>query len=133
MDFFMEPVREAILYHVEIIIHLETEPERCGISKIDGQAQCGICRYTSLPMDDFIDSARRDPEISAKLVLADSHWSKEFFVQNRSWVYWCYFFHLFTSMVVHNFNTVCVSIFPLKTDSPPLINPNTVLSFPLTR
>jgi hypothetical protein len=32
-------------------------------------------------------------------------------------------------MIIHNFNVICVSLTPLKTDTPPIINADTVLTF----
>jgi hypothetical protein len=44
-------------------------------------------------------------------------------------MYWCYFFNFFTSMVINNFNIVCITVFPFETDSPLLVYPNAVLTF----
>jgi len=84
-------------------------------------------------MDDFIDSARGDSKIPTQPVLADPHRLKELLVQDFPWMYRHDFFHLFTSMVVGNLDTVCVSIFPFETDPPLLVDPNAVLSPSISR
>ncbi len=80
-------------------------------------------------MDDLIDAPGGDPEISTQFILADIHWFQEFFVQDFSRMYWLYFFHFLTSMVINNFHIVRITAFPFETDSPLLVYPNAVLTF----
>ena len=48
-------------------------------------------------------------------------------------MYWVYFFHGFTSMVVDDLDITCVAVPPFETDPPLLIDANAVLSLPASR
>ncbi len=47
-------------------------------------------------------------------------------------MYWIYFFHSFTSMVINNFDISGISVFPFETESPLLVYPNAVLTFSIS-
>ena len=130
MDFFVDLSREGVLGDVEVIVHLESEPERCRIPEVRCKAECRVCSDASLPVDNLVNPARRDPEVSAELVLTDVHWLQEFLIQDFTGMYRWDLLHFFTSMVVDDFNVICVVILPSETDSPLSVDANTVLSFP---
>ncbi len=71
-DFLLDAGRQVVLGNVEIVVHLETQPETGRISEIPGESERRVCRDTASPVHDFVDSSRGDAQIIAKLILADA-------------------------------------------------------------
>ena len=131
--FFVNLSRQGVFCDVEIIIHLETKPERRRIPEIGGQSQGCVRGDASLAMNDFVYPARGNSEVPPDLVLTDVHRLEKLLIQDFSRMYCRYFFHFLTLMVANYFNIVCVSFFPFETDSPSLIDANAVLPFSFSR
>jgi len=129
----MNSFRKGLLGNIEIIVHLQAKPEGRGITEVGAQAKSRVCRDASFPMNDLVDSARRNSKISAKLILADVHRFEEFFEQNLAWMYRRYSFHYSTLTIINNLTMVYISILPLKTKPPLIINADTVLSLSFPR
>lgn len=114
MDFLFYPWCKRIFGNIKIAIHLKAELEGRGISEIGGKAESRIRRDAPLSMNDLINPARRDTEVSTELVLTDAHGFEEFLKQNLSGMNWKYLFHVVTSIItsasrIYNFNcyTLC--------------------------
>ena len=60
MHFFVNSARQGVLCDVEIIVHLESEPEGSRILKIGGQAQGCIRSDASLAVNNLVYPARGD-------------------------------------------------------------------------
>jgi hypothetical protein len=95
--FFVNLWSDGVLGYIEVIIHLETEPERCRVPEIGGQTQGCICCDASFAVNDLVYPARRNFEITPEFVLANVHWLEEFLIKNFTWMYCRYLFHFVTS------------------------------------
>jgi hypothetical protein len=93
VHFFVDLASEGILGNIEVIIHLESQPERSRVAEEGREAKSSICRYAALTVDYLVDSARGDTKLSSELVLADAHGLQEFLQQDFSRVYWWYLLH----------------------------------------
>jgi len=74
MNFSADSRRKSIFSHVKIIVHLKTKPKLGRITKIRGKTKRRIRCYTPLSVDNFIDSAGRNPETMTELILAYPQW-----------------------------------------------------------
>lgn len=132
-DFLLNPWCKRIFGNIKIIIHLKTEPEGRRISEIGGKAESRVRRDAPPSMDDLINPARRDAEVSTELILTDAHGFEEFLKQNLAGMNWRYLLHVVTSMIIHDFHVVGIPTVPFETDPPLIVDPDTVLSFSFSR
>ena len=130
-DFLLDAGRQVVLGNVEIIVHLETQPETGRISEVPGESERGVGRDAAPPVHDFIDSTRGDAQIIAKLILADSQRLQKFLIEDFARVYWRDPTHDSPLVVVDNLYVIGVSVSPDEADSPLVVYPYTVLSLPL--
>jgi len=77
-------------------------------------------------MDYLVNSAWRDVKVSAEFILTDVQRLEEFLKQNLARMYGAYLLHRITSMIINNFNVVCISFLPFKTYPPLIVNSCTV-------
>ena len=71
-DLLFDAGRQVVLGNIEIIVHLETQPETRRISEVPCESQRRVGRDTSPPVDDLVDSTWGDAEIITKFVLTDA-------------------------------------------------------------
>jgi len=82
-------------------------------------------------MDDFIDSSGGYTKAFAKLVLADIQRYEKFLVQYFAWMYGWHLLHISPPVIIHNLYGVRAAITPNKANTPLIIYPNTVFTFPI--
>ena len=66
-DFLLDAGRQDVLGNIEIVVHLQTQPETGRISKVPGESESRVCRDAAPPVHDFVDSTWGDTQIIAKL------------------------------------------------------------------
>jgi len=83
-------------------------------------------------MDDFVDPPGRYTDVLGQPVLTDLQGEQEFLQQDFPRMNWLYSFHHHIHlMVIDDFNIGRIAVFPAKTNSPLIIDPNTVLTAPI--
>jgi len=87
-----------------------------------------------LSSNDLIDSSWRNADVLRQAVLADPERSEKLFQKNLTGVDWGWFssWHVCASMIVNNLDLVGVAGRPAKTNSPLIVNPNTVLAIAIS-
>jgi len=83
-----------------------------------------------LSSNNLIDSSWWNADILGQTILADPQRDEKFFQKDFAWVDWSWLpsWHGFTSMIVNNLDLIGVAGVPAKTNSPLIIDPNTVLA-----
>ena len=79
-DFLVDPRCERVVSNIEIVVHLETQPEAGGIAKEPGQPQSGVGRDRALAVNELVDPARGHPKPGAQPVLADAQGREKLFL-----------------------------------------------------
>ena len=111
-------------------MNLEVHPEVLGHSKVARQAKSSVCRDSSLPVHNLVDSPRGNTDILRQPVLTQFHRLQKFFEQNFSGVDWsvCFSGHRIVLLVIiGDLNVVSVSPLPSEADPPLIIDPDAVL------
>jgi hypothetical protein len=129
-DFLIQSVSEGLACGFEIVPRLEVHPELRLHPKEAAQAQGCICRDPSLPMDNLVNTTRRDPDRLGQIVLAELHWLQKILKQNlpRMDRRKVSLGHHFTSVIVNNFHVIRITVTPHKAYAPLIIHPYTMLS-----
>ena len=65
-------IPQRIFGTIELVAHLQIHPESRGRTKVAGQPQRGIGRNSALPVDNCIDTTRRNTDSDGELVLRNS-------------------------------------------------------------
>src|SRR5262249_51658121 len=81
-DFLIQSVSDGLTRGFEIVPRLEVHPELRLHPKEAAQSQGGICRNSSLPMDNLVNATRRHHDGLGQIVLADLHWLQKILEQN---------------------------------------------------
>ena len=72
-------IPQRVLGTVELVSHLEVHPESRGRTEVARETHCGVRRDSPLPMNNFIDTARRNTDSDGELVLRNSEALDEVF------------------------------------------------------
>jgi hypothetical protein len=83
-------------------------------------------------MDNLVDPHGWNSYIFSKPVLANAHWLQKLLKQNFARMSWGKVSHGITSMIVSYFDVIHAVLMPFKANPPLIVNPNTVLPFPLS-
>jgi len=128
--FLVQSVRQGLTRGFEIVPCLEVHPELCLHPKETAQAQRGIRRDPSLPMDNLIDATRRHPDRFGQMVLADLHWLQEILQQDlpRMNRWKVALGHDLTSVIVDNLHVIGVTVTPHKAHAPLVVDTDAMLS-----
>ena len=65
-------IPQRIFGTIKLVSHLQVHPESRGRTKVAGETHCSVRRDSPLPMNDFIDTTRRNTDSDGKLVLRNS-------------------------------------------------------------
>ena len=133
VDFLPDVHRRFIGCNIEVVVHLKAKPEAGGIPKEACEPKGGVSGDATPAMHDLVDPARRDVQFVAQLVLAEAERLHELFQQNLARMDWRYLLHRSPSVVVYDLNGVRVAVAPHEADSPRIVDPNAMLSFPFAR
>jgi hypothetical protein len=128
MDFPADPRCESVIGNIEIVVHLEPQPETGGVAEEPGQSQSGVGRDSALAMDDLVNPAWGNPKRSAKPVLADAQRREELFLQNLARMHRRNLLHMSPLVIMYNLDVMCAAVAPHETDPPLIIDPYTVLT-----
>jgi hypothetical protein len=134
MYFRIDLAFEPVFGNIQIIIHLQAQPELRRILEIAGQPERGVSGNTPFAKHDFVYPARRDMERDGKFVLRQTHGRDEFVLQNLSGMYGRKFFcaHILSFVIIDYFHFESIIALPLETYSPLIVYPYRILSFPVT-
>jgi hypothetical protein len=134
LDFPVQSVRQGLPRGFEIIPRLEVHPELRLHPKEAAQAQRGIRRDPPLPMDNLINATRRHPDRLGQMVLADLHRLQKILQQNlpRMDRRKLALGHHLTSVIVHNFHAIGVTVTPHKAHAPLIVHTDAMLSLAIT-
>lgn len=77
-DFLLDAGGQDVLGNIEIVVHLEPQPETGRSSEVSGESECRIGRDTASRVHDLVDSSRGNAQILAKLILADAQRLEKF-------------------------------------------------------
>ena len=117
---------------IQIVIHLQPKPETCRVPEECTQAQGSIGCHSSLPMNDFINPARRNAKFPPEQVLTYLQWSHELFLEDLTRMYRGRFLSHSTLLVIVDYlNIKCVTPSPYEADTPLIVDPNAMLSLPV--
>jgi hypothetical protein len=130
-DFLFDTGGQVVLGNVEVVVHLEPQPETGRISEVPGESECGVGRDTASPVHDFVDSTWGNAQIIAKLILADAQRFEKLFIENFARMHWRDFAHDSPLMVVNDLYVIGVSVSPDEADPPLVVYPYAVLPLPL--
>jgi hypothetical protein len=75
----IKAVGKMIFSHIEIIVHLQSQPELGGHVEIFRQAQSRIGRDSSLSVYDFVYPPCRNPDVKGQFILTEIHRLEELF------------------------------------------------------
>jgi len=68
-DFPLDAGSEGILGYIQIVVHLQAQPETGRVSEVARQSHRRVGGDAALSMNNLIDSARRDTQIPAEPIL----------------------------------------------------------------
>lgn len=128
-DLSVDSLGQRIVSHVQVEIHLKPQPETGGIAEIPGQPQRGIGGDGALAMDDLVDPSRGNPEVFAKLVLADTQRLEKLLLEYVARMYGRNLLHVSPLVIVDDLNVMSATVAPDKADSPLVVDSYAMLSF----
>jgi len=73
----IESVSEAVLLPLKIEVGLEVDPKPWRDSEVAPQTQGRVRRDASVPMDNLVDSSRRNADVLGEAILRDAHGLEE--------------------------------------------------------
>jgi len=118
----------VIFLDFEIVSGLEIHPETLRCPKVARQTQRCVCGNSTLPMDDFVDSSRRNGDVLGQSVLSDTHRFQELLEENLTRMNWPQlFWHGVLLMIVDDLDVVGSPVFPEEADAPLVVHADTVL------
>jgi hypothetical protein len=128
-DFVVQSIREGLTRGFEIVPRLEVHPELRFHPKEAAQTQCGIRRDPPLAMDNLINATRWHPDRLGQMVLADLHRLQEILKQDlpRMNRWKVTLGHHLTSVIVHNFHVIGVTVTPHKAHAPLIVHTDALL------
>ena len=71
--FLVEPGTETIFLEVQLIVHLESQPELRGHIEVASESKRGVCGHPTLAEDDLVYAPRRNTKIAGQPILAQLH------------------------------------------------------------
>jgi hypothetical protein len=130
LDLTIQTIGEGLFRNNEIVMALQVHPTLGVRAEKPGQSQRGICRNRPFARHDFSNAALRHPNGLGKPVLGDVHGFEEILQQDFAGMHRGHLsFHLLTPlMIIGDFNIVCVTAPPGKTDPVLVIDPDAVLA-----
>jgi hypothetical protein len=133
-DFAIQPIPESILFQFQVVPYLQVEPESVRRSKEPRQSQGCICRNRPLASNNLIDASWWNADILGQTILADPQGREILFQKNLAWMDWGWLtsWHECASMIVNNLDLVGVAGLPAKTNTPLIVDPNTVLALSIS-
>ena len=130
---------KTIFCGLQIKLALESHPELCTVPEETRKQKSGLGCDGALTVDDGVYAARIHADRFGQTVLRNSHWLKEFLVEDLAGVYRRQLFSVGRSIsshacpasqlvVIDYLYLIGVSISPHKTDTPLTVDANTVLT-----
>ena len=119
-----------------IIMALQIEPALGICLEKSRKAQRGIGANRTLARNNFMNTPRRDSNGLCQCRLTNTQRLQpvfqQYFARMNQRNLSC---HIFSSMIINNFDMIGIAVFPTKTNAPLVVNTNTVLSgtIPLQR
>jgi hypothetical protein len=113
-------------------MRLKIEPKFGCDPEITAETQRGISGNRPPSLNDLVNSARRDSEILRETVFSDAHGRQKFFGEDFPGRNVTKQLTFHGSMIIYNFDIICVALAPTKADPPLIIDPNTMLSSPVS-
>ena len=82
VTFAIEAVAESVHLSVELVIHLQSEPELRRHLEVTGKAESRVRRESALTQHDLVDAPRRHTDVTREPILAEAHRAEELLEQN---------------------------------------------------
>jgi hypothetical protein len=86
-DLCLQPVSQAVLFHLQVIPGLKVQPEPFTRTEKPGKTQSGVCSDVPLTENNFVDASRRDADALGKPVLTDPHRAQELLKEDLAGMY----------------------------------------------
>jgi hypothetical protein len=115
----------------EIVLHLQIHPELRRVTEVPAEAERGVGSNGALTIYNFDDPARRDSQIEAEAVSAQSAFH-QLFLQNLTRMRWNSFHHNSALVIIYDLDVVYISRAKIEADSPSAIYRYRPLAPPVT-
>src|ERR1035441_3211778 len=132
LDFLDKGRFKLIARHFEIVVRLHIHPHFSRRSKVTSQAQGSFSGNAPRAADDRSDAIGRDVKRLRELIHGKAKIAHEFFQMFSRMNRGQFFRHGCSSVVVHDFNIVSVSFSLMKADAVLIVDPNAMLSDPVS-
>ena len=128
-DLLFETISQAIPLRFQVVVGLQVEPELFGSPKVTCEAQGRVCGHGARSVDDLVDSAWRNADILREAVLGYAESSQKVLEQDLARVDRLVLSggHK-PSVVIDDFNLVCVALNPAEAYPPLVVDPYAELS-----
>lgn len=123
-----------MFFDIEVVSRLEIEPEHLGGPEEPRQTEGGVGRDRSFPMNDLVDSPWSDAHVLGQSILTQAHRDHELLEENFAGMNGSKLaIHAVSSVVIDNLDLVRAGLAPGEADTPPVIDSDAPLPFPITR
>ena len=137
----VQPLSHAVLGYLKVILALQPQPERGGVSEEAREQQCRLRCDRPLPVNDRVNPAWVYAYGLGQPILGDLHREQELFVENlsrvngrQSLLYVVDIPHGRSFLViVHNFDLIGVPFAPHEADAPLVVDADAELTCSISR
>src|SRR5690606_15655064 len=85
-DFLAQPWPEAVAFHLEVVAHLEVQPELVARAEVSRQAESRIRGDRSRTVNDLVDPPSRDADLLRQPILRELERLEELLLEDLSGV-----------------------------------------------
>src|SRR5918996_4697594 len=132
-DLLLDPLPDSAGLHIKVVLGLKIQPEPLGGSEVSSQPERSVGRDRASAMDDLVDPARRNQDVLGEAILTDTHRDQELLQEDLPRMDRCKSLgHHRPLVIVDDLDVVGIATMPSKADSPLIVDPDAVLSEPIT-